>query len=35
VLAVARRAPALLHDKRERSEQIIATPILMPRPRTA
>jgi uroporphyrinogen-III synthase len=35
VLAVARRAPALLHDKRERSEQLIATPILMPRPRTA
>jgi uroporphyrinogen-III synthase len=35
VLAVARRAPALLHDKRERSEQLIGTPILMPRPRTA
>jgi len=34
VLAVARRAPALLSDKRERNK-LIATPLLIPRPRTA
>jgi uroporphyrinogen-III synthase len=35
VLAVARRGPALLGEKRERSEQLIVNPVLMPRPRTA
>ena len=34
VLAVARRAPALLNDKRERNK-LLATPLLIPRPRTA
>jgi uroporphyrinogen-III synthase len=31
VLAVARRAPALLSEKREREEQLLGTPILLPR----
>ena len=35
VLAVARRGPALLSEKRERNKQLVAAPLLMPRPRTA
>jgi uroporphyrinogen-III synthase len=35
VLAVARRAPTLLREKRERREELSATPLLLPRPRTA